>query len=72
MQFSGEEFQSDDGINNDDKDDEKSNVKEWDHGFQNGIQHHLQTYKKTRNVITLRVERIRETLWIGRLLKWLE
>lgn len=41
MHLSWEKLKANDGIDNDDKDDEKSNVKQRHHSFQNSIQYHL-------------------------------
>lgn len=43
VQLAGKEFQSNNGVDDDDKDDEQSDVQEWHHGSQNGIEDHLQT-----------------------------
>ena len=39
-----EEFESDDGVDDDDEEDEEGDVEQRDHGHQDGVQHHLQTW----------------------------
>lgn len=36
-----EELEADDGINDDDEQNEQSDVQEGNHGFNDGVQHHL-------------------------------
>lgn len=41
MHFTDEKLQADNSIDDDDEQDEEGNVKERDHGFNDGVQHHL-------------------------------
>ena len=49
VQQTGEELQSNDGVDDDDKQDEQGNVEERDHGHQDCVQHHLNTKKVAGN-----------------------
>ncbi|GBN68386.1 hypothetical protein AVEN_175858-1, partial [Araneus ventricosus] len=37
------QLETDDGVDDDDEDDEQCDVKERDHGFEDGVEHHLKT-----------------------------
>lgn len=41
VHFANEKLQADNSIDDDDKQDQQGNVKERDHGFNDGVQHHL-------------------------------
>ena len=41
VHFSDEKLQADDSVDDDDKQHQQSDVKEGDHGFDDGVQHHL-------------------------------
>ncbi len=41
VHLSHEELEADDGINDDDEQNEQSDVQERNHGFNDGVQHHL-------------------------------
>lgn len=40
---SNEELQTDDGVDDDDKENQQGNVKQGNHGLHDGVQHDLQT-----------------------------
>lgn len=41
VHFTNEKLQADNSIDDDDKQDQEGDVKERDHGFDDGVQHHL-------------------------------
>ena len=41
VHFTDEKLQADNSIDDDDEQDEEGNMKERDHGFNDGVQHHL-------------------------------
>lgn len=41
MHLADKELQADDGVDDDDEEDEQSDVEQWDHGLDDGVQHHL-------------------------------
>lgn len=41
MHFADEELQADNSVDDDDEQDQEGNVKQRDHGFYDGVQHHL-------------------------------
>ena len=41
VHFTDEKLQADNSIDDDDKQDQEGDVKERDHGFNDGVQHHL-------------------------------
>lgn len=41
MHLSNEKLEADNSIDDDDKQDQKGNVQQRDHGFNDGVQHHL-------------------------------
>lgn len=41
VHFTDEKLQANNSIDDDDEQDEEGDVKEWDHGFNDGVQHHL-------------------------------
>lgn len=41
MHFTDEKLQADNSIDDDDEQDQEGDVKERDHGFNDGVQHHL-------------------------------
>lgn len=41
MHFTNEQLQADNSIDDNDKQDQEGNVQERDHGFNDGVQHHL-------------------------------
>ena len=44
MKHAGIQFQTDNGKNDNSKKNEKCDLKQWSHGFQNRFQHHLKTF----------------------------
>ena len=52
MHLADEELQSDDGIDDDDEEDQQGDVEERNHGFNDGVQHHLQTWQQQDNTHT--------------------
>lgn len=45
MHLPHEELQADDSVDDDDKQHEKGDMQQGDHGLDDGIQNHLETYK---------------------------
>lgn len=41
MHFTDEKLQADNGVDDDDKQDEEGDVQQRNHGFDDGVQHHL-------------------------------
>ena len=41
VKLPGEELQSDDGVDDDDKHNKECDVEQWHHSLQDGVQHHL-------------------------------
>jgi len=41
MHFTDEKLQADNSVDDNDKQDQEGNVQERDHGFNDGVQHHL-------------------------------
>lgn len=47
MHFALEELQSHDGVDGDQQKDQQSNVQQRQHGFEDGVHHHLQAWELT-------------------------
>ena len=50
VQGSGVEFQADNGEDDDGKQHQQADLEQWSHGFDDGFEHHLQTWKQTPHI----------------------